>query len=140
MSYGGYSKSGGYDYSPFKFQFRGRSSAKALIFANTHTDTQKKNRNPPTHTNTSPSSISLRCLYFLQLCMYLMVKQLSGFSGGSVVKNTPANARDRGSIPESGRSPGEGNGNPLQYSCLGNPMNREAWQATVHEVPKSQYI
>ena len=48
-----------------------------------------------------------------------------GFLGGSVVKNPPANAGDAGSVPGSGRSPGEGNGNPLQYSCLGNPMDRE---------------
>ena len=48
------------------------------------------------------------------------------------VKNLPANAGDTGSIPGSGRSSGEGNGNPLQYSCLGNPMDRGAWQATVH--------
>ena len=52
------------------------------------------------------------------------------------VKNPPANAGDVGSIPGSGRSPGEGNGNPLQYSCLGNPMDRGAWQTTVHEVTK----
>ena len=57
---------------------------------------------------------------------------LLGFPGGSVVKNSPANAGDKGLIPESGRSPGEGNGNPLQYSCLGNPMERGAWQPTVH--------
>ena len=58
-----------------------------------------------------------------------------------VVKNPPTNAgdiRDEGSIPGSGRSPGEGNGNPLQYSCLENPMDREAWWATVHGVAKSQ--
>ena len=58
-----------------------------------------------------------------------------------MVKNLPANAgdaRDAGSIPGSGRSPGEGNGNPLQYSYLGNPMDRGAWQATVHGVTKSQ--
>ena len=48
-----------------------------------------------------------------------------------MVKNPPANAGDMGFIPGLGRSPGEGNGNPLQYSCLGNPMDREAWQATV---------
>ena len=48
-----------------------------------------------------------------------------GFLGGSVVKNLPANAEDTGSIPMSGRSPGEENGNPLHYSCLGNPMDRE---------------
>ena len=54
-----------------------------------------------------------------------------------VVKNLPANAgdiRDTGSIPESGRSPGEGNGHPLQYSCLENSMDKEAWWATVHGV------
>ena len=57
-----------------------------------------------------------------------------------VVKNTPANAgdtRDVGSIPGSGRSPGEGNGNPLQYSCLGNLTNRGAWRATVHGVARN---
>ena len=60
-----------------------------------------------------------------------------GFSGGSLVKNLPANAGDMGSIPGSGRSPGEGNDSPLQYSCLGNPMDRGAWWATVHGVAKS---
>ena len=59
-----------------------------------------------------------------------------GFPGGSVVKNPPANAGDSGLISWSGRSPGEGNGNPLQYSCLENPMDRGAWQATVHGVTK----
>ena len=49
-----------------------------------------------------------------------------GFPGGSVVKNWPANAGDTGSIPGPGRSPGEGNGNPLRSSCLGNPMDRGA--------------
>ena len=48
-----------------------------------------------------------------------------GFPGGSVVENSPSNAGDADSIPGSGRSPGEGNGNPLQYSCLGNPMDRD---------------
>ena len=54
-----------------------------------------------------------------------------------MVKNPPVNAGDSGDaglIPGSGRSPGGGNGNPLQYSCLGNPMGREAWWATIHEV------
>ena len=57
-----------------------------------------------------------------------------------MVKNSPANARDAGSIPGSGRSPGEGNGNPHQYSCLGNPMDRGAWWATIHGVAKSQTL
>jgi len=51
-----------------------------------------------------------------------------------VVKNTAANAGYVDLVPGFGRSPGEGNGNPLQYSCLGNPMDRGAWRATVHEV------
>ena len=64
-----------------------------------------------------------------------------GFPGGAVVKNPIANAgdsRDKGSIPGSGKSPGEGHGNPVQYSCLGNPMDRGAWWATVYGVAKSQ--
>ena len=59
-----------------------------------------------------------------------------GFSGGSVVKNLPTNAGDAGLIPESGRYPGEGNGNPLQNSCLRNPMERGTWQATDHGVAR----
>ena len=62
-----------------------------------------------------------------------------GLMGGSVVKNPPTNARDTGdvgSIPGSGRSPGEGKGNPLQYSCPENSMDRGAWWATVHGVAK----
>ena len=59
------------------------------------------------------------------------------FPGGSDGKETTYNAGDPGLITESGRSPGGGNGNPLQYSCLGNSMDREAWRATVHGVTKS---
>ena len=61
-----------------------------------------------------------------------------GFPGSSVTKNLPANAGDVGSIPGSGRSPGERNSNPLQYSCLGNPMDRGAWKVIGHGVTKSQ--
>jgi len=67
---------------------------------------------------------------------------MSGFPWVAlVVKNPPAKAGDRrdpGSIPGSGRSPGEGHGNPLQYSCLENPVDRGAWQATVHRISKSR--
>ena len=59
-----------------------------------------------------------------------------GFPSGSVVKNPPANTGDLGSIPGSGRSPGERNGYPLQYSCLENSMDRGTWQATVHGVTR----
>ena len=64
---------------------------------------------------------------------------MEGFPGGSLVKKPPANAgdaRDSDSTPVSGRSPGGGNGNPPQYSCLENAMDRGAWQAPVHEVAK----
>ena len=60
----------------------------------------------------------------------------NGFPGGTVVKNLPATAGDGGSISGSGRSAEEGNDNPLQYSCLGNPMVRGAWWATVHRVAR----
>ena len=68
-----------------------------------------------------------------------------GFPGDSVVKkkkerkkNLLVNSGDMGSIPGLGKSPGKGNGNPFQHSCLGNPIDSRAWQATVHRVSKSQ--
>ena len=61
-----------------------------------------------------------------------------GFPCSSVLKESTCNAGDLGSIPGSGSSPGEGNAKPLQYSCLENPMDRGAWQATVHGVTKNQ--
>ena len=63
---------------------------------------------------------------------------MTGFPGGLAVKNLPTNAGDTGLIPGSGRSPEEGNGNLLQHSCLGYPMDRGAWQTTVHGVTRSQ--
>ena len=65
-------------------------------------------------------------------------KDKKGFPGGSEVKASACNVGDLGSIPGLGRSPGEGNGNPLQYSHLENPMDRGAWWATVHGVANSQ--
>ena len=67
------------------------------------------------------------------MCHYIL-----GFPGGSVVKKLPAKAGDMGSIPRSGRSTGERNGNLLQYSFLGNPNDRGSWWAIVHGVTKSQ--
>ena len=61
-----------------------------------------------------------------------------GFPGGSEGKESACNVGDLGSIPGLGRSPGEGHGNLLQYSCLENPMDQGAWRATVHGVAKSQ--
>ena len=74
----------------------------------------------------------------IQLYIVLHTHTHTGFPGGLVAKNLPASAEDTGSIPGSGRSPGDGNRNPLQYSCLGNPIDRGAWWAVVHEVTKSQ--
>ena len=65
-----------------------------------------------------------------------MTRSYFCFSGGSDGKESACSAGDLGSIPGLGRSPGEGNGNPLQYSCLENPMDRGAWWATVHGVAR----
>ena len=70
--------------------------------------------------------------------IYPQLYKLEGFPGSCVVKNPPANAGHAGSIPGLGRSPGEGNDNLPQYSCLGNHMDREAKWVTVHGVTKSQ--
>ena len=72
--------------------------------------------------------------------MKSFIYSFMGFPGGSVVKNLPANAGDEGSIPRLRRSPGEGNGNPFQYSSLGTPMDKGAWWATVHGVTKTSDV
>ena len=71
-----------------------------------------------------------------QHCQLTIFTIESGFPGSSVVMNTPATAGDMGLIPGTGRSPEEGNGHPLQYSCLGNPMDRGVWWVTVHWISK----
>ena len=71
-------------------------------------------------------------------CNYVKAVFQGGLSGDSVVENLSGNAGDTGLIPGLGRAPGEGNGNPLRYSCLGNPKDREAWWPTVHGVTKNQ--
>ena len=75
-------------------------------------------------------------------CLEFLIQQLwdQGFFGGSAVKNPPGSAGDEGLILGLGRSPGGGNGNPLQYSCLENSMDRGTWQATVHRVAKELYM
>ena len=73
-------------------------------------------------------------MYFINYYNFIVTL---GFPGGLEVKASASNAGDLGSIPGTGRSPGEGNGNPLQYSCLENPMDGGAWWATVHGVAKS---
>ena len=76
--------------------------------------------------------------FFAILNALLLMYHCWGFPGGSEGKASACNEGDLGSIPGSRRSPGEGNGNPLQYSCLENPMGRGAWRATVHGVAKSR--
>ena len=73
---------------------------------------------------------------FVSIRMALCVAR--GFPGGSELKASACNVGDLGSIPGLERSPGEGNGNPLQYSCLENPTDRGAWWATLHGVATSQ--
>ena len=73
--------------------------------------------------------------FFFNSCLYILL----GFPGGSAVKRIcpQCSAGDVHIVPGLGKSPGEENGNPLQYYCLGNPMDRGAWQATVHGVTKN---
>ena len=94
---------------------------------------------------TGPSSLNQifnKTTHALTRWRYKMLYSLNRFKGfprGSVVKNPPANAGDTGLILRSGRSPREGNDNPLQYSCLGNPMDRGTWQAIVHGVERVRH-
>ena len=76
------------------------------------------------------------CIFHSQKDLKKLISVFMGFSGSSVVKNLPASAGDACSVPGLGRSPGGGDGNPLQYSCLENP--HRALQAIVHGVAKSQ--
>ena len=80
----------------------------------------------------------LHCSYYVRTFMGAAAG-VSGSPGGSVSKETACSAGDPGAVPGSGRPPGEGNGNPLQYSCLENPKDRGAWQATVHGVARVRH-
>ena len=105
---------------------------------------------PPCTGNTKPQPLDhqksqqtvlsafAREINFLSRTTLEMSMEGKGLPGGSVVKDPPANLGDSGSIPGSGRSPGEWNGNPLQYPCLGNLMDRGAWPATICGAAKSQ--
>ena len=76
----------------------------------------------------------------LLMLHWVQLSFLKGFLSGSDDKESACNAGDSDSILESGRSPGEGNDNPLQYPCLENPMDRGAWWATVHRVTEGQMV
>ena len=80
----------------------------------------------------------LRCLWVSSCALWHTPRAGWSFPGGSDGEESACNAADPGSIPGSGRSPGEEKGNSLQYSCLENPMDRDAWWATLHEVTRSQ--
>ena len=88
----------------------------------------------PSFVHGRQGSVVFCCLYF---CGFFGACVGKPASQVAVVKNPPTNAGNVGSIPGSGRSPGGGNGNPLQYSYLGNPRHRGAWQAIVHRVARS---
>ena len=81
-----------------------------------------------------PSSHLILCCHTIMIIWVVKIFFVQSFPGGSEVKASACNVGDLGLIRGSGRSPGEGTGNPLQYSCLENPMGREAWWATVHGV------
>ena len=78
------------------------------------------------------------CGHFLCVCMSFSVSFMFTFIDVGIIQESACSAEDLGSIPGLGRSPGEGNGNPLQYSCLENFMDRGAWRATIYGVTKSQ--
>ena len=96
------------------------------------------------HSSTMLQRIENILIIYIFNLYNLIFVVIYGFPGGpTVVKNLPANAggaRDVGLIPGSGRSPGEGNGNSLQYSCLENSIDKGVWQATVHRVTKSRTL
>ena len=91
------------------------------------------------HNWPTKQQIPVWCRNFIPINLYLpLFCAILGFPGGSVVKNPSTNVGDVDSIPGLGRFPGGGNGNPFQYSCLENPIDRGGWQAMVHRVTKSQ--
>ena len=99
-------------------------------FCSSHSMTMQLSKSQTPSLWLNPMNSSQPLTYLLLTC--------PTFPGGSVAKNSPANAGDVGSIPGSGRSSGGRHDTQLQYSCLGNPMDRGAWQATVHGVTESQ--
>ena len=84
------------------------------------------------------AGLNRNALINMQLILTAVINMQLTIPYGSAVKNPPASAGDFGSMPGLGRSPGDGNSNPLQYSCLGNPMDEGAWWVTIHGVSKSQ--
>ena len=86
----------------------------------------------------SDSIMSIQITSCIQSLFDIHIQVFPIFPGGSVSKESACNAGDLGSIPGSGRDPGEGNGNPLQYSCLENSMDKGAWWTTVHVLTQSQ--
>ena len=125
---------GGYDNGE---HWVGTQDTRYLQYKNSSTD--QKTAPHPDNFLVSYYFVSYICIYKHKAFFFSRAEHIMrSFSSGSLVKNPPANAGDAGSILELGRSLGEGNGNLLQYSCLGNPTDRGAWWATVHGVGKSR--
>ena len=132
-----------FDFQPCEIRFLFIQLSTSLYIHTTRIKWQKykdipislKCLNQQSHTNTLPH-VLVSSLVFVYILFNLSQQLSMGLPGVSVVKNLPANARDSSLIPGSGRSPGEGKGNPLQYSCLGNPMDRGDQCAIVHGVAK----
>ena len=117
----------------------GRESKKKNNSYSVNEATVRKNRPGGETEKCSTEDISSPCLSCWPTCSVpLLLRSSFSFPGGSEVKASACSAGDLGSIPGSGRSPGEENGDPLQYSCLENPMDGGDWQATVHGVAKSR--
>ena len=110
----------------------------ASITQCTHNTRWRKGNTPTLLVGTQTGAAAMENLMDVPQKLKRALSYDLGVPGGSVGKESACNVGDLGSIPGSGRSPGGGHGNPLQYSCLENPMDRGAWWATVHGVTKSQ--
>ena len=114
-----------------------REGAYLCLAGGTQRATGERGKRCTCHIMLCTPSLVLETMTFI-LSSNLYVVRAQGFPGGSEVKASACNEGDLGSIPGSGRFPGEANGNPLQYSCLENPMGRGVWWAIVHGVAKSR--
>ena len=112
--------------------------AKGKTLKNCQQDSEKRKKGALARMHKNQDSFLISPFFCLFFFFFKKKQPCYCFPGGSNGKKCACNAGGLGSIPGLGRSPGEGNRNPLQYSCLENPMDRRAWQSTVHGVAKSR--